>query len=218
MLDGTIAISGKVRAGSSSVAKMLADRLGSRYFSVGELFKDLSRGSSSEWRQKFYYEIFRTKTMAWDLDMPGDDQSGTESENAMNMWLTQFGKDSRLHKALDETQEVLAEEGNIVIEGKLTLYMLRAIENVKARVWLTASDDKRLERAAKQEMISLSDARELILPRERIERAEWKRIYGIDYWDQETADYTDRVIDTTDMNVKEVRDGIMEYISQNGEE
>ncbi len=190
-----IAISGQPGAGSTTTARLLAERMKLNYFSPGRVFKDLGKGTAHE---QFYYDEFKARCDRLGLVIPSlsasNDTSGT-----VDLWNTSFGKDPRLHKIIDDLQKSIARKGNVVLDGKLSLHMIR---EANLRVWLKASRQKRAQRVYERDAIPLIDAEKLLHKRESIEREEWKAMYGIDYWMQEVL--ANKVIDTTNKSPSQV--------------
>lgn len=201
-----IAISGQPGAGSTTTARLLAERMHLNYFSPGRVFKDIGRGTLSS---QFYYEEFKAGCDRAGLTIPSllasDDTQGT-----LNLWNTPFGKDARLHKVIDDLQKSIARKGNVVLDGKLSLYMIREAHK---KIWLKASRTKRAQRVYERDGLPLKEAEKMLHERETVERAEWKSMYGVDYWTQEAMAH--KVIDTTDKSPSQVALEIEQGLLQN---
>lgn len=174
-----IIVSGMPGCGSTTTGKLLAERLGVKFFSVGHYFKSLSH-------------------------------NGRETERAVNLWKSGTGKNIQFnkkgnHNALEEMQIALAKSGNIVIESKLGIRFLK--EYATLRVWLKAPLHTRAERYAKRDNIPLSQAIELLKEKERLERENFKKIYGFDFFMQEKE--ADVVIDTSSKTPDQIVDEII---------
>jgi cytidylate kinase len=177
-MKNVIAVSGPPGAGSTTIAKELAKKLGIEYFSPGFIQKGFAKGRN-------------------------------ESKAAIAVWKTKFGKSDELHKGLlDRLQIERARKGNVVVCGKLSIYILKDLAEHK--VWLEASLDERARRSAKRDNLPIKDVKRMIMERERIERREWKRIYGIDYFDQK--EMADLVVDSTKLTVNETVGRILDFI------
>lgn len=203
----TIAISGMPGAGSSSVGKSLAKELNLQFFSIGRLFKDIGLGIV---KTKSYYPLFKKLCDSANLEIPSF-SSGNDSEAVKDLWASDFGKSERLHKIIDRLQQELANRGNIVIDGKLAL---RMIPKADVKIWIKAGIEERAERAAKRDGITKEEAKEIIIGREKKERAEWKKIYGVDYFEQESD--ADFVIDSSNASVEDIKDEIIEHLEEKG--
>jgi cytidylate kinase len=174
-----IAVTGKPSAGSSTISRGLADKLGIDYFSPG---------------QKFF--------------KPSHEKDDTTE--ALDLWKTEKGKSKDFHQKIDDYQKQLAKKGNIVICGKLSIWVLKNLADLK--VWLDCEFEERVRRASKRDNISLEEAKEKMNKREQMEEKEWKRIYGIDRNKQ--REMADLAIDTTNLTVDETMDKITEFIRQ----
>lgn len=122
-----------------------------------------------------------------------------QSDQAMNVWKTEEGKKKSFHKSIDEMQMKKAKKGNIVICGKLSIYMLKGIANHK--IWLDCSLDERAKRSSKRDGLDLEKTKKILAEREELEVKEWKKDYGIDYRKQKRM--ASIVIDTTELSEEE---------------
>ncbi|MEM7825692.1 MAG: cytidylate kinase family protein [Candidatus Aenigmatarchaeota archaeon] len=131
-----------------------------------------------------------------------------EAKAALEFWKTRLGKSKKLHESLDKNQIKEAKKGNIVITGKLSIYFLKDIANYK--IWLEAPLEVRAKRTSQRDKISFEEALKQISERERMERKEWKDIYGFDYFDLKK--YADLVLDNSNLTLKETVDKILSFI------
>lgn len=190
-----IAISGLPGAGSTTTAKLLAEKLKIEFFSPGQLFKDIAKGKIE---QQKYFPFFKEALKKRDIVLPNF-SAENDSEAAKNLWQTEIGKNPHFHEILDELQIKLANLANIIIDGKLSLIK---IKNANLKIWLTASLEERAKRTAERDELAYVEALELVKNRQEIEREEWKKIYSIDYFEQEKI--ADLIIDTTKLSPQEV--------------
>lgn len=196
----SILISGKPGAGSTTLAKLLASKLQLDYFSPGQLFKDVALGKV---KNQFYYPLFKKMCDAKKLKVP--DMNSSDNSNAtIDLWKTQFGSSTILHNIIDKLQKVLAKKGDIVIDGKLSLFIIKSAD---LKVWLNADTKARAARTSFRDNLSKDTAIEIIKEREKNERATWKKIYGLDYFSQETL--ADLVIDTSKLSPEQVLERIL---------
>ena len=175
-----IAISGKPGAGSSTIAKALADRLGIDYFSPGERFFKPSKEK--------------------------DDTS-----EALGIWKSDKGKNKDFHQKIDDYQRGLAKKGNVVICGKLSIWVLKDLADLK--VWIDCDFDERVRRTSKRDRISLEETRKKLKEREEMEEKEWKRMYVFDRDSQRGM--ADIVVDTSKLTVEEIMDKIGKSLERN---
>lgn len=165
--------------GGTSVAKGVAKKLKLKFFSVGLLYKKLSKEK-------------------------------TESKAAFELWRTKFGSSEKLHKHMDNLQIEIAKKGNVVIESTLGIHFLKDLS--KYKIWLDVPLKVRAERTAKRDKIPVENALKEISQREEIEKSEWKRMYGFDYFDQKYE--ADFVLDSSKLTVSQTVKKILEFIKE----
>lgn len=195
-----IAISGLPGSGSTSVSKLVASKLGLNHFSPGRVFKDVGRGIIKE---QYYFPLFEEICSKEGLELQFL-KTSNDSEAVVSLWGTELGSSRAFHEAIDKLQKSLAEKGDIVIDGKLSLHML---PNAHLKVWLTADSRARIRRSAQRDNISLDQAALLLPYRESQEAQEWERIYGVDYRNQKSTAHL--VIDTTSAPIEETANRII---------
>ncbi len=106
-----------------------------------------------------------------------------QTEAALRVLKSKKGKSKNFHQELDKLQREIAKKGNVVIASKLAIFMLKDLASIK--IWLKAPLKIRAKRVSKRDRISLEEAKEKIIEREKIERSLFKKIYGFDYFKQE---------------------------------
>ncbi len=98
-------------------------------------------------------------------------------------------------RVVDEVLRIASGGRNVVVEGRLSAHML-ARRGVKClKVWIDAPLPIRAERIAGRDRTTVKTAKRAISEREKLERARYKRFYGIDLRD--TAPY-DLVLNSGD--------------------
>jgi cytidylate kinase len=114
-----------------------------------------------------------------------------------SMTLNEFGAYVAAHeevdRELDRRQVEIARGGGVLLEGRLSGYVVGAAGLEVLRVWLDADEDVRHARVAQREGITLDAARAITEERERDEKARYLDFYGFDLYD--TSIY-DLIIDT----------------------
>jgi len=138
--------------------------------------------------------------------------SKQRKNRALDVWNSDFGKSGEFHQELDEYQKEKAKKGNIVICGKLSIFLLKDLADFK--VWIESPLEIRAKRVAKREDIPIIRAIDQIKKREKIERREWKKIYGFDYFDSKNL--ADLVIDSSDKSVEENVEEILRSMKNKG--
>ena len=205
MYNHVIVVSGQPGAGSSTVALNLAEAFSIPCFIAGRLFKDIALGTL---HKQPYYKQFKQLCAQKNINLPRLN-AGNDEEAARAVWNSPVGTSLAFHEAIDDLQRKLAKEDNIIIEGKLAVHL---ISEATLRVWLTASFSTRVERHALKNKISLKEASRFLEMRQEQERAEWQRLYGFDYWEQDLE--ADIVLDTSNINPKEAVKQIIEAFSK----
>jgi len=201
-----IAISGLPGSGSTTTAKLLAEKLSSNFFTIGQVFKDVSRGKIKD---KFYYEDLMSLCKKHDVVIP-EFKNIDDTHGASDLWNTDFGKSKKFHKVLDELQVELSKKGNIVIEAKLALSMN---PNADIKIWLKSPLEERAKRAAQRDNLSQEEAMNLVKGIQERLSIEWKNIYGIDFLAQEEK--ADIIIDTSNLSSEQIADKILEELDKN---
>jgi cytidylate kinase len=131
-----------------------------------------------------------------------------QSKAAFELWKTKYGSSEKLHKNMDIMQTEMGKKGNIVIESTLGIHFLKKLS--KYKIWLDVPLKVRAERAAKRDKMEVEEALKKISEREDIERMEWKRMYGFDYFDQKYE--ADFVLDSSNMTPIETVRKILKFI------
>lgn len=173
-----IVISGQPGCGSSTTAKLLAKKLKLKHFSVGDYNKS--------------HANIQTK----------------ETDKSITFWKTRKGSSKKFHIDSDEIAKSYAKKGNIVIDGKLTVRMLKGFYDLS--VWLKAPRNIRAQRYAKRDNTSIREASQKLTEKEKLERSNWLRIYGFDYFVQEKE--ADLVVDTSNKKPEEIVDLIIKRL------
>lgn len=168
-----IVISGMPGCGSTTTGKLLSDRTGIEFFSVGTYYKKLA--------EKKTHTVDPT----------------TASVKYLS---SREGSKKKLHNDIDKMQVELAKKGNIIIESKLGVHMLRNLADF--RIWLKADIKTRSKRYAQRERMPLRAAEKLLKEKEKLEKKSFNQIYGFDFFDLEKK--ADIVIDTSNKTPKEV--------------
>lgn len=132
-----------------------------------------------------------------------------------NMTLQEFSEYAEEHPEvdweLDRRMVNRAKDGDVVLEGRLTAWMMdrEGIDAVK--VWLTAPEEIRAERVAQREGITKEDALEANRQREESERKRYMDIYDIDLTDRSVYDLE---VNTHKLEPNEVSDEILTAVDE----
>lgn len=136
-------------------------------------------------------------------------KEGKEADNAIEMWKMRGLK--KFHLDSDELARSWARKGNIVIDGKLQIRLARGCYDLS--VWLKAGKKIRAGRYAERDKITMKDAGEKLGKKEKLEKENWMKIYGFNYFDQEKE--ADLVIDTGNKKPEEIVDIILKKLGAN---
>ena len=91
-------------------------------------------------------------------------------------------EDPSIDKLVDERTTAEAEKGNLVVDGQLAGWVLK--DRSDLRIYLTASEDVRLERIAKRDRVTVEEARVQTEQRESVQRERYSRHYGFQVEDR----------------------------------
>jgi cytidylate kinase len=110
---------------------------------------------------------------------------------------------------IDERTKKEAKSGNVIIDGQLAGWM--ALENADIKIFLTAPKEKRFERIAKRDAISIEEAEKITLLREKLEKERYKKYYGIDL---EDISIYDLIVDTSLMDIDKTTNFLISIIKK----
>jgi cytidylate kinase len=170
-----ICISGLAGTGKSTLAKKLAHRYHLKYYSGGDALKALANEEG------------------YDASMPG----WWESPMGLN-FLKQREKDPKFDQAVDRKLMEYAKQGNVLLDSWTMPWLLKD----GFKIWLLASMDKRAQRVAKRDGITVKKALRVLKEKEDRTKAIYKKIYGFALGDDFKP--FDLVLDTDNLNSEEV--------------
>ncbi len=146
-----ICIGGLAGSGKSTLAKKIAEKYGLRYFSGGDALRALALESGC-----------RSLGRGW-----------WESEEGMR-FLAIRSKDHRFDEAVDKQLLRLARKGNVVLDSWTMSWLLKK----GFKMWLEASPEKRAQRIAGRDKITLEEALNALKNKEEQTRNIYKKLYG----------------------------------------
>ncbi len=170
-----ICICGMAGSGKSTVAKKLAEKYGLKYYSGGEALKALAI-------EKGYKPL---KKGWW------------ESPEGLS-FLEKREENPEFDKAVDQKLLEAAKQGRVVLDSWTMPWLL---EN-GFKIWLEASPNKRAERVAKRDGISIEKALEALRNKEEKTKAIYKRLYGFNLGEDFTPFHL--ILDTDNLTAEEV--------------
>ncbi|MEM3458599.1 MAG: cytidylate kinase family protein [Candidatus Bathyarchaeia archaeon] len=146
-----LCISGMAGSGKSTLARRLAEKYGLKYYSGGDALKMLAEE-----------EGYRILKRGW-----------WESREGLR-FLERREKNSKFDKAVDEKLLELAKQGNVILDS----WTMPWLAKKGFKIWLEASPEKRAERIAKRDKISVKEALKALRIKERGTKAIYKKLYG----------------------------------------
>ncbi|MBX5321014.1 MAG: cytidylate kinase family protein [Candidatus Bathyarchaeota archaeon] len=170
-----ICICGMAGSGKSTLAKKLAEKYNLKYYSGGEALKALAI-------EKGYKPL---KKGWW------------ESPEGLS-FLENRRKNPEFDKAVDQKLLEAAKQGNAVLDSWTMPWLLED----GFKIWLEASQNKRAERVAKRDGISVEKALETLRNKEEKTRAIYKRLYGFNLGEDFTPFHL--ILDTDNLTAEEV--------------
>jgi len=170
-----ICVSGMAGTGKSTVAKKLAKRYGLRYYSGGDALKELAVEEGYD----------ASKIGFW--------------ESPVGIaFLKQRENDPKFDKTVDQKLLEQAKRGNVLLDSWAMPWLVK--EGFK--IWLMASIEKRAERVAKRDNLTVEKALEMLEEKESRTKAIFEKLYGFKL-DEDFKPFH-LVLDTDNMNADEV--------------
>ena len=180
-----VIISGEPAAGKTTAAGMVGKMLGIRAVSVGDVLKEMAADRG--------YKV--TGEGWWD------------TPDGMK-FLAEREKTSDFDKRADEIMIRKVKAGNIVV----TSYTLPWISKYGIKIWLHGSPEKRAERMAGRDDISVRECVRIVKQRDDENYKLYRNLYGIEFGkDLKPFDLT---IDTDNIPAEEVATIIMDFVKK----
>jgi len=178
-----ICISGMAGTGKSTLAKKLAQRYGLKYYSGGDALKAL----------------------AIEKGCNASNNGWWESPEGL-AFLRQREKDPQFDKTVDEKLLEYAQQGNVLLDSWTMPWLLKT----GFKIWLLASIEKRAERVAERDNITVKDALRILKEKEARTKAIYQKLYGFTLGE----DYApfNLVLDTDNLNAEEVFEALCKVL------
>jgi cytidylate kinase len=170
-----ICISGLAGTGKSTLSKKLAEKYHLRYYSGGDVLKDLAK-----------QEGYDVSVQGW-----------WESSQGLN-FLNERVKDPKFDKAVDDKLLEYAQQGNVLFDSWTMPWLLQG----GFKIWLEASFEKRAARVAIRDGMTTAHALEVLKEKEARTKAIYKALYGFVLG--EDFKPFDFVLDTDNLSADEV--------------
>jgi cytidylate kinase len=170
-----ICISGMAGTGKSTLSKKLAEKYGLRYFSGGDVLKELAK-----------QEGYDVSVQGW-----------WESPQGLN-FLNERIKDPKFDKTVDDKLLEYAQQGNVLLDSWTMPWLLKD----GFKIWLEASFEKRAARVAVRDGMTPVEAFGVLQEKEARTKAIYKVLYGFVLG--EDFKPFDFVLDTDNLSADEV--------------
>jgi cytidylate kinase len=170
-----ICISGLAGTGKSTLSKKLAEKYSLRYFSGGDVLKELAM-----------QEGYDVSVQGW-----------WESPEGLN-FLNERVNDPKFDKAVDDKLLQYAQQGNVLLDSWTMPWLLK--EGFK--IWLEASFEKRAARVAVRDGMTVTEASLVLKEKEARTKAIYKALYGFSLG--EDFKPFDFILDTDNLSANEV--------------
>ncbi|MCW4046923.1 MAG: cytidylate kinase family protein [Candidatus Bathyarchaeota archaeon] len=170
-----VCISGLAGTGKSTLAKKLAKKYHLNYYSGGDALKTLAAE-----------EGYDASSRGW-----------WESPEGLR-FLEKREKDLKFDKAVDDKLLEYAQQGNVLLDSWTMPWLLKT----GFKIWLAASVEKRAERIARRDRLTVKEALEVLKEKEARTKAIYKKLYGFTLG--EDFEPFDLVLDTDNLSADEV--------------
>jgi cytidylate kinase len=170
-----ICISGLAGTGKSTLSKKLAEKYHLRYYSGGDVLKELAK-----------QEGYDVSVQGW-----------WESPQGLN-FLNERVNDPKFDKAVDDKLLEYAKQGNVLLDSWTMPWLLQC----GFKIWLEASFEKRAARVAIRDGMTTAQALEVLKEKEARTKAIYKALYGFVLG--EDFKPFDFVLDTDNLSADEV--------------
>ena len=170
-----VCVSGMAGTGKSTLAKKLARKYGLKYYSGGDALKALATE-----------EGCNSSIEGW-----------WESPEGL-AFLRKRENNLKFDKAVDDKLLEYAKRGDVLLDSWTMPWLLKK----GFKIWLLASIEKRAERIAQRDKITVEDALRILKEKEARTKAIYKKLYGFTLGE----DYApfNLVLDTDNLNAEEV--------------
>jgi cytidylate kinase len=173
--NSVICISGLAGTGKSTLSKKLAEKYGLRYFSGGDVLKEIAR-----------QEGYDVSVQGW-----------WESPEGLK-FLNERICDPKFDKEVDDKLLEYAQQGNVLLDSWTMPWLLKD----GFKIWLEASFEKRAARVAVRDAMTVAQALEVLKEKEARTKAIYKELYGFGLG--EDFKPFDFILDTDNLSANEV--------------
>jgi len=170
-----VCIAGMAGTGKSTLAKKLAEKYDLKYYSGGDALKELAAAE-------------------------GYDSSGAgwwESQEGLS-FLQKREQNHAFDKAVDNKLLEYAQQGRVLLDSWTMPWLLKK----GFKIWLIASEERRAERIAERDKLSMEEALQVLKEKEARTKSIYKELYGFTLG--EDLEPFDLILDTDNLNAGEV--------------
>jgi cytidylate kinase len=178
-----IIFSGLPAVGKTTVAKLVAEKLGLKVVGGGDILKEIAAESG-----------VRTTGDDW-----WDTAEGIE-------FLEERKRSEKFDKVVDERLLKRVEAGDVVI----TSYTIPWISKKGVKIWLSGSPESRAARMAARDHSNMDECKKVIAIRDEENRKIYKNLYGIDFGRDMTP--FDIIVSTDGVPASKVAEEIIGYL------
>ncbi len=172
-----ITISGVPGAGTTTIGRLLSQRLNIKMVYIGEIFRELAKENKMTLEE---YGMFADNNPEIDLK-------------------------------LDERQLKIGRAGNVILEGRLSAWMMKKYNIDAFKILLTADLDTRIRRIMGRENKKFDQVKSEIETRENVELRRYNKIYKMSYLDESIYDL---IIDTTNLSPEQIIEKVLNEIKK----
>ena len=170
-----VCISGMAGTGKSTLAKKLAKKYRLRYYSGGDALKALAAEEGCDSSKRGWWE----------------------SPEGLS-FLKKRENNLEFDKSVDDKLLEYAQQGRVLLDSWTMPWLLKT----GFKIWLVASVQKRAERIAKRNRISIKEATQMLEEKEARTKTIYKKLYGFTLG--EDFEPFNLVLDTDNLNASEV--------------
>ena len=140
-----------------------------------------------------------------------------ELANEHDMGLVEFGKyvesNADIDEELDKRQLKYAHAGNVILEGRLAGWLMKANKIKAFTIFLKADLEVRIERVMGRENKSYAQVKSEVLAREKCELDRFKKLYNVNYQDESIYDL---IIQTSKLSPQKIVEKILDGLTEAG--
>lgn len=170
-----VCISGSMSSGKTTIAKRLASKMGLSYISGGEMLKGIAKDKG-----------YNVQGPSW-----------WETKEGLR-FINERVRDLTIDREVDIRLLDIAKDGYVVIDSWIMPWLLDG----GCKIWLTASEEERVNRLAKRMGISIDEASNVLKVKEKLSFSIYQQLYRLTPGQDLSVFHL--VLDTTKIDVESV--------------